>query len=736
MSPGRRRAPAAPTRGAAPRPAHPVRIAAIAAVALGVLAVAVWLLRREARPRPNLLLVTIDTLRADRVGAYGHAAAETPALDALAARGARFESAQSPVPITGPAHATIFTGRYPPAHGVRDNVVFTLGSEHQTLAALVKQRGYDTGAFVAAIPVAAAYGFGQGFDTFNEDLRETPEGAQGAERRADAVVDAALAWLAGRPRGHPWFAWVHLYDPHAPYAAPAPYGARFAASPYDGEVAFADAQLGRLLGWLADEGREADTVVAVMADHGESLGEHGETTHAVLVYEATLRVPLLLAGRGVPRGAVIRPRVSLVDALPTLLALLAAEAPAGLPGRDLTPLLAGRAIADAPLYAESLFGRLNCRWAPLRALTQGEHKLVVGAEGREELFDLARDPGERHDLSRSDPRRVQQMHAALRAAVRAMAPEGDRVRARPVSAEQEARLRALGYVGGVGGHGALDAPGLPDPRARVHVYERVQAAMAAQGAATGPALDELARLAAADEGNPFVQMALGHLAYRAGRLGLAARAFARAVELDPDRPAVRAPYGRLLRELGRLDESERHLRIAFEQSPEPDLGLALSLADTLIARGDLGAAERVVDEAVRRAPTDPAALLAKARVLVAQAREAEAETLLERGRAAPADEWVALGEAYLRRGQPARARESAEHVLRRAPAHPWALALAGHALVLEGKRDAGLVLLRRAVAQGPRRPAAWLGLAAGFAAAGDEESAARCRRAAQHAAAA
>jgi arylsulfatase A-like enzyme/tetratricopeptide (TPR) repeat protein len=703
----------------------------VAAALLVLLALAAWAWYRRPARRPSLLLVTIDTLRADHVGVYGDADAETPSLDALARRGARFEQAHSAVPITGPAHATILTGQYPPVHGVRDNVVFTLGGGHPTLATRLKAQGYRTAAFVGAIPVAAAYGFGQGFDAFDEELHETPEGAQGAERRANEVADRAIAWLAGAAEGS-FFAWLHFYDPHAPYAPPAPYDARFAGRPYDGEVAFADAQLGRVLQALAAAGREKDTVVAVMADHGESLGEHGEKTHAILVYEATLRVPLVLAGPGVPAGAVVPAHVSLVDVVPTLLGLLGVDAGAALPGRDLRAAWSSGGLRDEPLYAESLFGRLSCRWAPLRAWTAGGWKLVVGAEGEEELFDLARDPGERTSRAADEPRRTGQMHAALRAAVQAMAPQGDSARPRAATPEQQERLKSLGYVGGTGGSGALEQRGLPDPRRLVHVYERVQDAMRAQGPALEGALRDLTAVAAEDPGNPFVQMALGHLAYRDGRLGTAERAFARALELDPDHPGVRLPYGRLLREVGRLDESERQLRIAAEQTAEGDLRTPLTLADTLQAGGKTAEAERVVDAVLARAPGDGPALAAKARVLIAQGRDDEAVAQLARaGDGAGPEDWVETAELFLRRGRPARARESAEQVLRRSPGHPWALALAGHALILEGKREAGVVLIQRALAMRPRRPGAWDSLAAAFAAAGDPAAAARCRKQAE-----
>ena len=271
-------------------------------------AVAGWRALGPAAPSgPNLLLITIDTLRADRVGAYGAATAATPVLDALAGRGVRFDEAQTAVPLTGPSHATILTGQYPPTHGVRGNVVFTLGDQYPTLATLVKRRGYRTAAFVGAYPVAAAFGFNQGFDTFDEEFHETGPLDQGAERRANEVADAAGRWLSSPAANDaPFFMWVHFYDPHAPYDPPSPYRERFAGRPYDGEIAFTDAQIGRVLEALRASGRERDTVVMVLADHGEGLGDHGEATHAVLTYQSTMRVPFVVAGPGVPAAKMSR----------------------------------------------------------------------------------------------------------------------------------------------------------------------------------------------------------------------------------------------------------------------------------------------------------------------------------------------------------------------------------------------------------------------------------------------
>src|SRR2546427_3150515 len=312
--------------------------AVIAALGLGLWW---WTWRRPARP--NLLLVTIDPLRADHVGVYGAVSVSTPTLDALAARGVRFEHAQSPVPLTGPSHATILTGLYPPVHGVRDNVVFALDPSHKTLAMRLKAQGYRTAAFVAAYPVAAAFGFRQGFDAFSENFKESPIPGAGAPRRANEVVDDALGWLT-KPGDGPFFVWMHLYDPHAPYDPPEPYRTEFAGRLYDGEIAFADAQLGRLFEWLRYSGRESDTVVAVLSDHGESLGEDGELTHAVLIYGATLHVPFLLAGPGRPGCATVPARVTTVDVAPTLLRLLGLPPPPEMTGRDLRTAFGGQRL--------------------------------------------------------------------------------------------------------------------------------------------------------------------------------------------------------------------------------------------------------------------------------------------------------------------------------------------------------------------------------------------------------
>jgi arylsulfatase A-like enzyme/Tfp pilus assembly protein PilF len=694
---------------------------------LGASAAGWWALRPGAPSGPNLLLITIDTLRADRVGAYGAATGATPVIDALAGRGVRFDEAQTAVPLTGPSHATILTGQYPPTHGVRGNVVFTLGDRYPTLATLVKRRGYRTAAFVGAYPVAAAFGFNQGFDTFDEEFHESGPLDQGAERRANEVADAAGRWLSSAaPDAAPFFAWLHFYDPHAPYDPPSPYRERFAGRPYDGEIAFTDAQIGRVLEALRASGRERDTVVMVVADHGEGLGDHGEATHAVLTYQSTMRVPFVVAGPGVPAAKTVAARVATVDVVPTALGLLGMDADRALLGRDLRPLMEGRAVPSDPLYQESLFGRLNCHWAALRGWVKDDWKLMTGAAP--ELYNLAEDPGELRNLAAAQPDRVRRMTDELQRGLQRLAPGGDRAQPNAASPEQEERLRSLGYTAGSGGSGPLDDPGLPDPRTHVELYDRLQAATVARGPALAAAFEDVQRITKLDPGNPFAFGTLASMAYRHGNLTIAAGAFARALVLDPDRPGVRQNYGKLLRELERYPESERELRIAVEQS-DNDARTRINLAETLVAERKDGEASQLLDAVLAKEPSHPEALGVKGRLLAAQGHAREALPYFEKATATSDPEpFIELARAYLAAGEIGKARETAAEALRKSPGHPWAMAVLGTALVAEGQRAAGVDYLNRAFDAGPRRPIVWQSLAEGFDNANDPARAAVCRK--------
>jgi len=384
----------------------------------------------SALPRPNVInvvLVTIDTLRADHLGSYGAAAGSTPALDALAAEGLRFENAISPVPLTRPAHASLFTGLYPQEHGIRDNLPAKLDSSVPTIATRFKGAGYQTAGFVGSFLLGRGSGFEAGFDVFGDGSISGTGDLIGskAERRAEAVAAEALEFLSTAKT--PFFLWVHFYDPHAPYDPP---GA-FAGKGYPGEIAYTDAQLGRIVDGLRSRGFLDSTLVVATADHGEGLGDHGEDEHGVLVYEETLRVPLLVRGPGIAAGRLEREPVSLVDVAEFLLE--------GGSGALSSP-------ARRPLYFESYYGNLHFGWAPLRGIREGPMKLIFAPRG--ELYDLDSDPRETRDLSQERKDVARRLYAELQrvgektpAAAAALGP-GDLE-----------RLASLGYIGSAPGKG-------------------------------------------------------------------------------------------------------------------------------------------------------------------------------------------------------------------------------------------------------------------------------------------
>ena len=416
------------------------------AAVLALLAVGAFLWARRAdraapRERPHVLLVTIDTLRADALGCYGRANAATPVLDALAGRGVRFGTAIAPAPLTGPSHASILTGLVPVRHGVRDNGGYVLPEAVPSMAESFHGAGYRTAAFVSGFPLARRFGLARGFDAYDDhfprgrDARRAPY----VERDAAATTDAVLRWLD--EGSGPFFAWVHYYDPHAPYEPPEPWATRFAGRPYDGEVAFVDAQLGRLLDRLGAKGIAANSIVLVTADHGESLGEHGEETHGIFVYDATVRVPLVAAGPGLPRGTVSRTLARLIDVAPTLLDLAGLEALPGTDGRSLRRAAAGGG-PEEPAYVESLSPLLHLGWSPLHAWRTRRWKLIDAP--RAELYDLEADPSERRNVAAEHRDVVDALRRPLQAAMAAQGPSA----ARAVDAETSERLAALGYLSG------------------------------------------------------------------------------------------------------------------------------------------------------------------------------------------------------------------------------------------------------------------------------------------------
>ncbi|RMF75116.1 MAG: hypothetical protein D6738_04640 [Acidobacteria bacterium] len=533
---------------AARRPAGP---RAARGAALILLAIAAAGCGGASRPRglDSVLLVTLDTTRADHVSAYApDSPASTPALERLAREGALVRRAWSTVPLTTPAHASILTGLYPPGHGVRNNARFRLPDDVTTLAEIVRRHGRRTAAVSASFTTAGMFGLAQGFELYDDDYGHAPDGRRRNTRRGDEVVARALSWLRGHA-DEPFLLWVHLYDPHTPWAPPAEYARRHRGDPYSGEIEFTDAMVGRLLDALDELGIADRTVVIAIADHGEGLGTHGEQEHGLLLYEEALHVPFLLRAPGrIAPGTVIEGPASLVDVLPTALGLLGLEPPAGLHGRDL--LAEG---AAGPVYAETLYPHEEFGWSALYALREADLKLIEGT--RPELYDLADDPGEGRDLSGARPDDVARLGATLREIARRIV-DTTRLAAAAgfgggTDPETIARLESLGYVAGGGGADRGEAGSDDDPLP------------AREGRSPREAIDDYDRFQRTRE------------LLLAGQAEAAARLVERLLERDPDNPQFLLRLARARQALGDDPGTEQVFRRLIEVQPTFYLGYRL-----------------------------------------------------------------------------------------------------------------------------------------------------------------
>ncbi len=577
-----------------------------------------------AEPAPErILLVSIDTLRADHVGSYGAKGAATHNLDALAASGVRFEAAVSPAPLTLPSHTSLMTALDPPSHGVRHNEIFRLPDAIPTLAERLKQAGYATGAVVGSLVLDHRYGLARGFDHYDDRMGERVAGGAGwPERRADAVVDAALALL--EPLGSRFFLWVHFYDPHLTYDPPPGFASAFPSRPYAGEIAFVDSQLGRLLTALRERYGDSGLLVVVTSDHGESFGEHGDETHSYLVYESTQRIPLLFAGPGIPAGRSVAAPVGLVDVAPTVLALAHAKPIDGAAGRDLRPLFTGDTGAPANAYFETLAPQLDFGWSPLLGLREGSFKYIRAP--RPELYDLASDPGELHSLALERPEIAASLDAALETRLHSSpARAATPLAITPVEREQ---LASLGYLAPAGSASSLPLGqvGGPDPKDRLAELREIRSAQALM-TLNRPA-EALARLRAVGNAGPGVAALRAAAAVNAGEPA-AAEADARlALAAAPDRSDVRIVLALALDAQGRSDEALAALRELPADVPL-DAGLALRLAAAEAANGEIDTALRRLALAVERHPRDPKLARSQGLLLVQAGRQAEALSAFE-----------------------------------------------------------------------------------------------------------
>ncbi len=656
----------------------------------------------------DVVLITLDTTRADHLGVYGRSDAATPHLDALAVGGVRFSQAFSHVPLTFPSHSSLMSGLLPTRHRMRDNGTTILPATVGLLAERFRAAGYRTGAFVSAFVLDRRYGLDRGFDTYADDVPGTDAAVGGdpSERsvRAAETVDRALAWLmAGDAR--PRFLWVHLFDPHAPYDPPEPFKSQHAGRPYDGEIAYMDAQIGRLLESAPGTGRARLTVVA--GDHGEGLGDHDELTHGYYVYGNTQRVPLLmhLPGR-IPAAREVPEVVGLVDVAPTMLELSGLPALVDVDGRSLVDRIARRPVAPGPpVYMESYHPRDWWGAQEIIALRTAEWLFVESP--RPELYDAAADPGERTNLALSRRQVVADLRQTLKTFAVTGAPDAQRA---PLDAAAEARLRSLGYLGGSRPVEVAPGTALPDAK------------------------DNGPMLAAITEGHELVVR---------GQHAAALEKFQAALAANPRSVTARIRVGETLLALGRHDEAfatfgdlasnstapeSAYLGMAQARQAKGDLAAALAVVraglvvapasaalltragDLLLARTSLPEAEQSYRQALTAAPRDEAARYGLATALAGQGRQADAIremlTLAEDTPRAPQARRVVpalltWADERLRARAPAEARRAYEAVLATGVARPEIFSNLGLATWQLGQRDAAVAVIDRGVARFP-----------------------------------
>lgn len=667
---------------------------------ISILAAVFWW-RSSAIQRPHLLIITLDTTRADRLGCYGYKDASTPSLDGIARRGVLFHRAYSPAPLTLPAHASLFTGLYPPEHGLRTNGLGRLDESLLTLPEMLKQAGYDTAAFVSSFVLDKRFGMNQGWSHYDDQIIDdsTPEALQ-RQRTAGNVTDAALSWLDGHgPR--PMCLWVHYYDAHFPYDAHQDeFGDQFVKRPYDGELAAIDAQIARLLDRLEDKGIRQNTWIIVCGDHGEGFGDHVEQTHGYTLYDCTQRVPLLMEWpKHLAQGHEVREAVSFVDLLPTITAQLGLAVPSTSRGVDFTAALQGKPIESSICYAMTDDPFLQNGWAPLRFLVAGDWKYIHTK--MPELYDLRSDPGEQQNLVHANPEMAAELEQQLTELEKGFTLRS----AREVQLTQRQRraLESLGYLGGNGQSNSTEDLNTPDVKEMLPFDRAAQAGLDLMQAGNLTAAEQTLRAIVTDSPRHLSsKVFLGEVLERQGRLDEALAFYGAALQQKPDHidalihlGTARVAQGHYEEALTQFDEALRLDR----NSTAARYNLALVLAKL----GQIDDARLQLNEVLKLDDKYLNANAALARVLIQKNQSELAMTHLRREIEINPHAWEArLNLAVL---LAERDPKSAEGLLQEAdrisPGNPQVLFNRGAFLRMNDRPAEAIPLLEQAIALSP-----------------------------------
>ena len=621
-------------------------------------------------PGAPVILISVDTLRADHLPAYGYRGVETPHLDALRKDGILYENAYAHVPLTLPSHAAIFTGLLPPQNGVRDNLGYALGPEPPTLAAFLAQKGYATGGAVSSIVLSHATGISRGFEFYEDAVEPTRvnQTLSRVQRRGNETAAFLTEWIAGRG-SKPFFAFLHLFEPHSPYEPPEPFRSRYAL-PYDGEIARSDEIVGAFLGSLKERGLYDGAIVIFLSDHGEGLGDHGEDEHGVLVYREAIRVPLIVKLPGARHaGATVKGPVGLADVFPTVATLAGFAIPPGLAGRPLTEGLAGASPAQGPprrIYSETLYPRLHLGWSDLASLVDDRNHYIESP--RPELYDLVADPGEKTDLSAGLPPAFRTLRAELSRLPRPLQAPGSS------DPEQMKKLAALGYISA--STADLDKKNLPAPRDRIGAVAKLREGFTAlQAGRDEEAVKVLGALLASEPGMTDVWQMYSEACMKLGRDAEALRALQTAAKLAPGNPQVLMALSDYYVQTGNFEEARKHAEAVGDAGT---VNPHESLARIALAEGDLATAEREARAALAKYPSRRVPRLILGRVLHDRRDYAGALVELERVRRPNAEEDAVLlqnlnflrGDTFARLGREAEAEAAFREEMRDFPGNP------------------------------------------------------------------